>query len=296
MQSVLQLKCAIGDMAQVRPVREGSVQSDGFALECIAVEPFYLAFRRMVRTLEFDLSEIPIATLGQAMQADVPIVGLPIPTSCRMHHVSILCRADSDIEGPRDLIGRRVLARSWPQTSGIWIRGILASEYGIGLHEVDWIVQEGPHVPAFADPGFVTLEESGESPLSMLKAGKVDAITGLHGIPAGTRPVIANAREAGAQWYQRTGIFPVNHVLCLRRDVLDANPWLAGAVTELFDKAREVAAKRGDLDSSLYGLPSGLTLYASGLEANRKSMQMLIDFSVQQGILPASTILDSLFV
>ena len=135
-----------------------------------------------------------------------------------------------------------------------------------------------------------------ESLLDLLKSGKVDAITGLHGIPEGTRPVIPNAVEAGAEWYGRTGVFPVNHVLCLRRDVLDAHPWLADAVTDLFDSSRKMAEERGDLDSTRQGLPPGLALYQSGLEPNRKSMQMLLDFSIEQHILPASVTLDSLFV
>lgn len=293
--SVLQLKCAIGDMVQVRPVREGTATPDRFTLDRVLVEPFHVAFRRMVRGLEFDFSEMPIATLGQAMHAGVPIVGLPIPASCRMHHTSILTTPDSDIRGPEDLIGRRVLARSWPQTTGIWVRGILENEYGIDLRDIDWIVQEGPHVPEFGDPDFVALEESEDSLLNLLKQGKVDAITGLHGVPEGTRPVIANAQEAAAEWYDRTGIFPVNHVLCIRRDVLAEHPWLPEAITELFDKSHQIARERGDLDSTRHGLPAGLDLYESGLEANRKSMQMLVDFSIQQGILPPSVTLDSLF-
>lgn len=296
MQSVLQLKCAIGDMVQVRPVPEGLATSDRFALDCVPVEPFHVAFRRMVRGLEFDFSEMPIVTLGQAMAMDVPIVGLPIPASCRMHHGSILTSLDSDIKGPQDLIGRRVLARSWPQTTGVWIRGILQNEYGIELNDINWIVQEGPHVPEWNDPDMVTLEESDESLLSLLKAGKVDAITGLHGVPEGTRPVIANAREEGARWFERTGVFPVNHVLCIRRDVLAAHPWLPEAITGLFDTARDIARERGDLDSARHGLPAGLDLYHTGLEANRKSMQMLVDFSIQQNILPSSVTLDSLFI
>jgi len=295
-QNVLQIKCAIGDMVQVRPVGEGVAASDRFVLDRIQVEPFHVAFRRMVRGLEFDFSEMPIATLGQAMHAGVPIVGLPIPASCRMHHTSILTSLDSDIRGPEDLVGRRVLARSWPQTTGIWARGILQNEYGVNLRDIDWIIQEGPHVPEFSDPDYVTLEESEETLLSLLKQGKVDAITGLHGVPEGTRAVIANAQEAAAEWYDRTGVFPVNHVLCIRRDVLAEHPWLPGAITELFDSSREIARERGDLDSARHGLPSGVDLYKSGLEANRKSMQMLVDFSIQQDILPPETTLDSLFV
>ncbi len=283
-------------MVQVRPVRQGSVSSERFDLEMIHVEPFYVAFRRMVRELEFDLSEMPIATLAQAMHAGVPIVGLPIPASCRMHHTSILCSLDSDIKVPQDLTGRRVLARSWPQTTGIWIRGILQREYGVNLRDIEWVIQEGPHVPEFVDPDFVTLEESEESLLNLLKSGKVDAITGLHGIPNGTRPVIPHALEAGAEWYGRTGVFPVNHVLCLRRPVLEAHPWLVEAVTDLFDEARELAKEQGDLDSTRHGLPPGLPLYQSGLEPNRKSMQMLLDFSIEQQIVPPSVTLDSLFV
>lgn len=293
---VLQLKSAIGDMAQVRPIREGLATSDRFVLDQETIEPFYIAFRRMVRGLEFDISEMPVATLGQAIHAGVPIIGLPLPASCRMHHTSILTLSDSDIRGPSDLKGRRVLARSWPQTSGIWIRGLLQTEYGVDLGDIHWIVQEGPHVPEFKDPDFVQLEESEESLIALLTAGKVDAITGLHGVPEGTRSVISNAREAGAEWFSRTGIFPVNHLLCVRRDVLDANPWLTQEITELYEKSKKIAHERGDLESSKHGLPAGLELYKAGLEENRKSMQMLVDFSIQQQVLPASITLDSLFV
>lgn len=293
---MLQLKSAIGDMAQVRPIREGLATSDRFVLDQETIEPFYIAFRRMVRGLEFDISEMPVATLGQAIHAGVPIIGLPLPASCRMHHTSILTLPDSDIRGPSDLKGRRVLARSWPQTSGIWIRGLLQTEYGVDLGDIHWIVQEGPHVPEFKDPDFVQLEESEESLVALLMAGKVDAITGLHGVPEGTRPVISSAREAGAEWFSRTGIFPVNHVLCVRRDVLDANPWLTQEITELYEKSKKIAHERGDLESSKHGLPAGLELYKAGLEENRKSMQMLVDFSIQQQVLPASITLDSLFV
>ncbi|MHA6729173.1 substrate-binding domain-containing protein [Devosia sp. A369] len=296
MSTVPHLKSAIGNMVQVQSLHEGAQLSERVGLDLVAVEPFHLAFRRMVRDLEFELSEMPIATLGQALSAGVPIVGLPIPASRRMHHTSILCRIDSDIGGPQDLIGRRVAARSWPQTSGIWIRGILQHEYGIDLRQVQWIIQEGPHVPQFADPDFVTLEESDESLLDLLRTGKVDAITGLHGIPEGTRPVIDNAREAAAAWYERTGIFPVNHVICLRRDVLAANQWLPEAITDVFTKAADIARRRGDLDSTRHGLPPGLDLYRIGLEANRSSMQMLVDYSIEQQILPASISLESLFV
>ena len=291
----LRLKAAIGDTVQVMPIWEQGTGSDRLDFELIKINPLHRAFRRMVRDLEFDLSEMPIATLGQALMAGVPLHPLPIPASSRFHHSSILCSMDSNIKSPADLVGRRVAARSWPQTSGVWIRGILQHDYGLDLRSVQWIVQEGPHVEQFSDPDYVVLEESDESLLELLFAGKVDAVTGLHGIPAGTRPVIAGADEAAAAWYGRTGIYPVNHVVVIRRDLVEQHPWLPEEVTNVFARAADIAGQRGDLDSDRLGIGPGHDLYRMGLEENRASMQMLVDFSVEQGILPASADLDAIF-
>src|SRR5690606_13105118 len=138
-----------------------------------------------------------------------------------------------------------------------------------------WVVQEGPHVEQFSDPDYVVLEESEESLLELLFAGKVDAVTGLHGIPAGTRPVIADADEAAAAWYGRTGIYPVNHVVVIRRDLVEQHPWLPEEVTNVFARAADIAGQRGDLDSDRLGIGPGHDLYRIGLEENQASMQML---------------------
>lgn len=295
MPTELTLKAAIGDTVQVKPIWEQGTGLERLRFDLIRVNPLHRAFRRMVRHLEFDLSEMPIATLGQALLANTPLVALPIPASSRFHHGSILCRSDSDIRSPTDLVGRRVGARSWPQTSGVWIRGILQHEYGLDLHSVEWVVQEGPHVEEFADPDYVVLEESEESLLDMLNAGKVDAITGLHGIPEGTRTVIADATAAASAWYARTGIFPVNHVVVIRRDLVDQHPWLPEDVTAVFARAASVASEQGKLDSERHGVGPGHSLYRIGLEENRASMQMLVEYCIEQGILPTHADLDTMF-
>lgn len=291
----LRLKAAIGDTVQVMPIWEQGADSDCLDFELVKVNPLHRAFRRMVRDLEFDLSEMPIATLGQALMDGVPLYPLPIPASARFHHSSILCSIDSDIKSPADLVGRRVAARSWPQTSGVWIRGILQHDYGLDLRSIQWIVQEGPHVERFSDPDYVVLDESDESLLAMLAAGTVDAVTGLHGIPAGTRPVIADADEAAAAWFERTRIFPINHVVVIRKDLVDQHPWLPEEVTNVFSRAADVARQRGDLASERLGIGPGHDLYRIGLEENRASMQMLVNFSIEQGILPAGADLDAIF-
>src|SRR5690606_13447065 len=98
------LKAAVGDTVQVKPIWEQGTGSEWLTLDLIEVKPLHRAFRRMVRELEFDLSEMPVATLGQALLADTPLVALPIPASSRFHHSSILCRSDSDIRKPADLV------------------------------------------------------------------------------------------------------------------------------------------------------------------------------------------------
>ena len=115
----------------MRALKDGAVASDRVGFDFVEVEPVTRAFRRMVRTLEFDLCEIALTTHAQARAYGKPITALPVVLLRGLHHGALVCRRDSPLRGPADLAGKRIGVRAWSQTTGVWVRGILHDEYGI---------------------------------------------------------------------------------------------------------------------------------------------------------------------
>ncbi|WP_274629902.1 hypothetical protein [Arvimicrobium flavum] len=296
MSSPLLLNTAIGATPEVLPIWNGEVRSDRLALDLVKVEPFYTTFRRMIRELEFDLSEMPVVSYAQAYLARIPLTLLPIPVSRRFHHQSILCFENSDIRQATDLVGRRVGVRSWPQTSGVWARGILETEYGIPLERVTWVTQEGAHVESCADPSYVVRSTSGRSLAAMLADGEVDAVMGLQGIPAGMRTVVPDADAAARAWYGATGIFPVNHLVALKSELVETHPWIVEEVTDLFSRSVKHARSAGALAGAAMGLAATQDMHPIGLSPNHASIQKLLDFAAQQQLTPRRVAAEELFI
>ncbi len=150
--SELTFRTALGRYPHVAGLREGTVRSDRVRFDFENVEPITRAFRRMVRTFDFDLCEIALTTLAQAIAYGKRITGLPLVMTGGFHHGSLVCRCDLPLRGPLDLPGKRVGVRAWSQTTGIWVRGILRSEYGIAPEAMQWVTQEDAHVAEYPDP------------------------------------------------------------------------------------------------------------------------------------------------
>ena len=278
------LRTAIGKTAEVMPIWKGLCGSERIALDLVEVDPLPLAFRRMIRGLEFDLTEMPVVTLAQAMERGVPITGIPLPVSRRFHQHSLQCLEDAPFKGLGDLAGRRIAVRSFPQTSGVWVRGLMAHEYGVALENTRWTVMEDAHVHDYAPPAWVTLASSGQSMVEMLRAGKVDAVAGLKGMPEGLRLVEPDADAAAAAWFARTGIFPVNHVLVVRTALLDDNPWLVDEITALFTGALDVALKDGTATATRAAVVPDRVIHSYDPKETAPSIQMLLDFAREQGL------------
>ena len=265
----LTLHTALGPYPHVAGLRDGTVQSDRVRFDFETVEPITRAFRRMVRTFDFDLCEIALTTLAQAVAYGKRITGLPLVMTGGFHHGSLVCRSDSPLRGALDLPGRRIGVRAYSQTTGIWVRGILRSEYGIAPETMTWITQEDAHVAEYPDPSFVVREAAGKDLRVMLLAGEIDAEIGLAHLDAPeVRTVIPDAATAAAAWSRRTGVRPINHVVAIKTDLLEAHPWLAGELYALFVRART-------------GTPP-----AYGMAANRAAIEMLLRFTAEQGLTP----------
>ena len=290
MSAPLILRTAIGDYPHVRALRDGRVASPRVGFDFVSVAPISRAFRPMARERAFDLSEMAVVTLAQAHARDVPIVGLSAVLMRRFHHGALVCRRDGTIAGPADLPGRRIGVRAFSQTTGVWVRGILAEDHGIDPAGITWVTTEGAHVADCPDPPWVERAAPGTDLAAHLRAGAIDAGVALAGLdPAEIRSVIPDPADAAAAWYRRTGVYPVNHALALRTTLLEAHPWLAEELMALFAQAKQAAPPPPHplvgADPLPYGLP-----------ANRTAIETLTRYAAAQGLIPAATRAEQLFV
>jgi 4,5-dihydroxyphthalate decarboxylase len=267
--SEVTLHTALGPYPHVAGLRDGAVRSERVHFDFETVEPITRAFRRMVRTFDFDLCEIALTTLAQAVAYGKRITGLPLVMTGGFHHGSLVCRRDSLLRGPQDLPGKRIGVRAYSQTTGIWVRGILQSEYGIAPEVVTWVTQEDAHVAEYPDPAFVLREAGAKNPRAMLLAGEIDAEVGLAKLGAPeVRTVIPDAAAVAAEWSRRTGVRPINHVVAIKSELLEVHPWLARELYGLFVQARTSAAP------------------PYGMVENRAAIDMLLRFTAGQGLTP----------
>lgn len=300
------LKAALGDYGHTRELKTGALTSPRLVFEFVEVKPIDRAFRRMIRDLEFDLSEMAIATFLQARAFDKPLVLLPVVLMNRLHHGSILRNINSAIKTPADLTGRRVGVRAYSQTTGVWVRGILHSEYGVDLNTITWVTLEGSHVAEYQDPPNVERAPAGKTLEGMLLAGEIDAcVVGRNGVPNAPeiQPLIADAEGEGMRWLGRVKALPVNHMLVLRQEIVDAKPWIVDEVLSLFQAAKEADfaklqtedAQDPEASFKLTMLRHGIDPLPFGVDALRRSLEMMIDFAVAQRIIPRRFDVDELF-
>jgi len=276
---MITLRSAIADYPHIAALKDGRVASDRIRFEWETVEPITRAFRRQVRTGDFDLCEIALTTLAQAVAHGKAITALPVVVMRGFHHAALVCRRDSPLRGPDDLVGKRVGVRAYSQTTGVWVRGILLDEYGVDHRAITWVTAEDAHVAEYVDPPNVVRVPPGRDLASMLLAGEIDAGIALAGLDAGlVRPVIADAEAAAVAWYRKTGTYPVNHVLCVKNVHL-------GLAEELFRLCidAKAAAGRTSAEERFRGVVGGDPL-PYGVEANRAGISLCLRYAAEQGL------------
>lgn len=285
MSEKLVLRIALGKHEHVRAIRDGLVRSPKIAFEFVEMDPLPSAFKRMIRQADIDVSEMAVVTHLLACDFGKPITGLAIPLWSRLPHANLVCATGSDIAGPMDLQHRRSGVRSYAQTSGVWVRGILEEEYGIDLRQLDWLTMEEAHVAQYQDPSNCTRNTSQFGLRELLLKGELASIMGERVVdPGGIRTVIPNAEQAAKEWIKKRGIYPINHIVSIRKQLLVDHTWLARELTELFEAARAFAPAEGAAASPHYGL-----------EPNRDSLQLALDYSFRQGVVPRPYIVDEIF-
>jgi len=270
-QSGLVLRAAIGAYPHTRALKDGTAHSSRLRLAHVEISPIYKAFRPMVNELAFDLSEMAVVTYILARAFGRRLVGLPVVLMRNSPHAAIVCPARSRIQGPQDLAGRTIGVRSYTQTTGVWVRGILQEQFGVEPGKLRWITLENAHVDGYQDPPHVRRSDDGKSLVEMLRAGDIDAAVGINsaGHPD-LRPLFPDGERVTAEWSQRTGVQPINHIVVVKEEIAAGYPWVTGELLNLFEAAKRMS-------------PGGP---AFGLEQNRAAIEAVASYAFEQQITP----------
>jgi 4,5-dihydroxyphthalate decarboxylase len=269
------LRTVLADYPHVRSLKNGT---PGF--DFIDVDPVHRAFPAMVREQAYDVCEMAIVTYLQARAEGKPLLLLPVVLRSRFQHDHLVCLADNPI-GPGDLAGKRVGVRTYAQTTGVWLRGILADEYGVPLDEVKWVSIEDGHLAEYRDPDDVERAPAGSSLLEMLYAGELDAVIMGQDLPDDPRlvSVIPDPKQAVEDWYQKYNAVPINHMVVIRADLADR----ADEIYSLFAQAKQDAPV------------TGIDMTPIGLEANQRALELVTRYAYDQRLIPRRLAVSELF-
>jgi 4,5-dihydroxyphthalate decarboxylase len=307
--SRLQLTFACGDYDRTRALEEGTVRPDGIDLTYLRL-PVEETFFRMMRHREFEVAEMSLSSYVKSLDTDErPFVALPVYTSRQFRHAGIFVHADAGIEKPEDLRGKVVGTPEWQLTANVWIRGILADQYGVPVDSVEYRTG-GQETPGRIEKAAVDLGERirirpigpDQTLSAMLAAGEIDAFQGPRVpssfVPGGpVRRLFADPVAAEKQYFAETGIFPIMHVVALRRDVYERHPWVAQTLTKALLLAKQkAAAELYDASALRFMLPwlipgleearalLGEDYWSYGLEANRHVLETFLRYHHEQGL------------
>lgn len=285
-QTALTLQTLLAMHANTAGLRGGELRSPLVNFVFADVKTVHNAFKAVVREQKFDLAEVAIGTILQAKAYSKPYVLIPAVIVARGQHHTIFYNPVRGHLDPRDLNGRRVGVRAYTQTTGVWVRGFLEEEYGVGFRRVQWITFEEPHVAEYIDPPWVQRAPEGKTMLQMLLDGEIDAAIFGSQNPENSpvRPLIPNAAEAEARWAESHGGVPINHMMVIKESISRTRP---DVVREVYRLLKQSAA-----DAPAAKHPDALRF---GTEAVRQSLETFIGYAERQGLLPRPFTVEKLF-
>jgi 4,5-dihydroxyphthalate decarboxylase len=288
-------------------LKEGIVKPHGFAFEFEEVPILIDAFRKMVRGLDYDVCEMAITTYMTAREHGVRFTAVPVFLVRAFHHGAILVNKNAGIKHPKDLEGKRVgVNRGYTVTTGVWARGVLASEYGVDLQKITWVLSGDEHVTTYRPPANVVPIEAGKKMADMLIAGELVAAIGVEVDHPDVVPLIPNALEAGLEALRTRGHYPINHLVAIKDEVLAAHPEVAAGVFGAFEESKNLYVEKlragkiekptaiDELHRRVMEI-TGKDPLPYGIAPNRKVLEELIGFATAQGILTKPVTVEELF-
>jgi 4,5-dihydroxyphthalate decarboxylase len=280
------LRTNLSEYAVTKALRDGRVRSDLVELDFCGPTPAHNGFKAMVRENQFDAGELAIVTLLQAKAYGKPYVLLPTPISGRFQHHCAGFNIDFGQVDPKDIEGKKVGVRTYTQTTALWIRGILRHEYGVDLDKVTWMTLGDGHLAEYSDPANCERLPKGSSIPDMMMKGELAAALLGEDMPKDerVRTLVPDAMNSAKAWFAREGVVPINHMFVVHADISKKHPEV---VRELY---RMIVESRGLADPAVPAVFPPI-----GLEANRKGIQLAIDWALDQRIIPRRLSVDELF-
>jgi len=282
----LRLHTLLGDYSNTAALKRGEVRSPTVVFDFADVKVPNTAFKDVVRHLKYDVAELAIVTFLQAKASGKPLMLLPAVVVGSVPHPFLVYNAERGRITPGDLAGRRVGIRAYSVTTAAWIRGILQNDHGVDLDSIKWVTFEDPHVAEYHDPLTAERAPAGKQLVKMLLDGEIEA--GVVGGPdlndPRLRPVIPNPNEAAQVWCRKNGALPINHMAVVKESLRQSNP---AAVREIFRMLRE--------SKQVAPAPVGVDTLQFGVEKIRLSLELIIEYSVQQKLIPKRVGVDELF-
>jgi 4,5-dihydroxyphthalate decarboxylase len=316
----LHLTLAVTDYDHVRDLVNGAVTADGIVLTGMVL-PVEEIFFRFIKNQEWDVSEMSFGKfIGYAGQGNSPFIGIPVFPSRVFRHSAFYVRADRGIRSAKDLEGKTVGIPEWAQTAGIYARGFLSETAGVDLAKIKW-VQAGMNEAGreekveFKLPADIQYSQRRDTSISaMLLAGEIDAAISARVPDAFTQGggkiarLFPEFRSDEIRYYEATGIFPIMHVIAMRRALFERYPWVAMNLLKAFEQAKQRSLERiNDLTASRIPVPwaasvatewgnsFGADPFPYGLEANRKTLDAFCRFAHAQGVTAVKLTPDDLF-
>jgi 4,5-dihydroxyphthalate decarboxylase len=266
-------------------LKRGEVGSPLVHLDFADVRQANTAFKALVRDEKFDVGELAIVTYLQAKAFGTAYALLPVVVVGRSQHHSLLYNPARGHLDPADLANRRVGVRAYTQTTGAWVRAILEQDHGVDFTRVRWVTFEEPHLREFRDPPWVERAPAGKSLQQMLVDGELDAAIFGNEVPgAPLQPLIPDADAAAAAWAALHGGTPINHMMVIRKSIATSRPEIVGELYRLLLESRNAAGGSADHQAIRFGV-----------ENNRHTLELIIEYSVRQGLIPRRMSVDELF-
>jgi 4,5-dihydroxyphthalate decarboxylase len=287
-EKVETIHACFGTYPHTKALKSGAIKSDRVELKLTEIEPVYKAFLAMVRELKFDISEMAIVTYLQAKAYGKPLTLMPCTMMGRFQHGTLLYNSERETVTPENLPGKRIGVRSFAQTTGVWMRGILWKDYGLDLSRVKWVTFEDAHLAEFRDPPGVERAADGKDMTKMLLAGELDAAIFGGAMPTDPRlkTVIPDAADAAQGWYKTHRTVPVNHMVVVTNRLSQSDP---GAVREVFRMLHE-SKKAAGLPK-----PGAIDTIPFGYDNLRPALDLMSGYALEMKIIPRRYSVEELF-
>ena len=286
MPDKMKLFTMIGEYPNTSALRSGAIKSDLVEYEFDDVKVPNTAFKPLVREAKYDCAELAINTFLQARFYNKPYVLLPATIVGRGQIHNLLYNSERGPIKPTELHGKRVGVRAYTQTTGMWVRGMLAEFYGMDVEKVNWVTFEDGHIAEYKDPPFVSRAPAGKQLMQMLLDGELDAAIITDRSDPRLKPVIPDAEEVNRKWAETHGGVPINHMLVMRESIVTSRPNVAREVFRMVKQSRQSSdpAKDGKLDPLRFGIKNV-----------RKALELAIEMSLVQKFISRRLTVDELF-